>query len=238
MALLAASVTLNIYLFNTSQQYYLQLNGVRLDPLGTGLFAGEAGRVARPETEGDLIVFFGDSRAAAWPMPSIAGFEAVNLGVGSQTSAQIIQRYEAQVAPLRPEVLVVQMCINDLKTIPLFPQLETQIIRQCQENLAQLVTEAREQGTTVVLTTIFPVGESPLERRLYWSEAIPQSIDEVNGFIHSLAGEGVVVFDAFAILADENGRLAAPYRLDELHLNPAGYEALNREFVEVLQSLQ
>lgn len=234
---LAVSVILNFYLFNFSRQYYLQLNSLRLDPLGLDYFPRETFQFENSSSDTEIVVFFGDSRAAEWPVPSINGFEFANRGIGAQTSTQVIQRYDAHVKPLNPDLIVVQVCINDLKTIPLFPERQTAIIIQCKENIQQIVQRARMQGTTVILCTIFPVGEFPIERRLFWSEDILQAVNEVNSFIKSLEGEQVIIFDSFSILADEKDRLADEYSRDELHLNPAGYEVINQEFVELLKSL-
>lgn len=134
-------------------------------------------------------------------------------------------------------MLVVQVCINDLKTIPLFPQWKTTIVANCKENIKQIVERAREQGTIVIVSTIFPVGHAPIARRLFWSEDIALAVSEVNAFIRSLAGEQVIIFDAFAILVDKNGRLVKAYGRDELHLNALGYETLEQEFEEVAKSL-
>jgi len=65
------------------------------------------------------VVFFGDSRAYDWPAPSgLEGLEFVNRGIGNQTTAQVLGRFEAHIAPLHPQVVVLQVGINDLKLIP------------------------------------------------------------------------------------------------------------------------
>jgi lysophospholipase L1-like esterase len=133
--------------------------------------------------------------------------------------------------------LLIQMCINDLITIPLFPHLKSWIISKCKDNIKWSVREARKQGTTVILTTIFPLGKVPLERRLFWSDDIGQAIGEVNEFIYSLEEEKVIVFDTGEVLADEKGLVREEYSWDLLHLNEVGYEALNRKLVDILKVL-
>jgi lysophospholipase L1-like esterase len=135
---------------------------------------------------------------------------------------------------LQPQIVVVQVGINDLKTIPLFPGRRQAIVARCQENVRRIVQQSTELGATVVLSTIFPTGPVPLERRPFWSGEVALAIDELNAYLHSLAGARVVVLDAHAILADDAGRTRAGYRADFLHLNAAGYAALNQALTELL----
>jgi lysophospholipase L1-like esterase len=126
------------------------------------------------------------------------------------------------------------MCINDLKTIPLFPDAREPIIDNCKANIAEIVAKSRALGTAVILTTVFPFGPLPPERRLLWTDDTFTAVEEVNTYIHSLSGEGVLILDATPILADETGRVKEPYRFDLLHINTAGYDALNQELAKIL----
>lgn len=237
LAVLGGSVALNLLLFDRGRQYYVQLNETRLDPLGLRYFSmdneprGEAG------TEQMRVVFFGDSRAADWPAPAVEGFEFINRGMGAETSVQAEQRFDHHVKPLQPDVVVIQVGINDLKTIPLFPGRREAIVGGCRENIRRIVEKVTGEGARVILTTILPVGGVPLERRPYWSDEVALAVDEVNEYLEGLASERVLVFDAFSVLAGEGGGLRKQYEEDELHLNAAGYEALNREFEGLLGSL-
>ena len=233
--LLLISLAANVYGFTQASAYYQQLNLLRLDPLGQGAYPSET--VARDEGQ-QVVVFFGDSRANQWPTPEgLLQFVFVNRGIGSQTSAQVALRFDAHVRPLQPDILLVQMCVNDLKTLPLFPDHADVIIAGCQRNQDSIVQQARTFGVQVILTTVFPVGEPPLLRRPVWSDAIAESINTVNTYIHSLAAEDVIVLDAFALLADEHGLLRPDLGADELHLNAAGYALLNEQLVNLLQSM-
>lgn len=174
-------------------------------------------------------MFFGDSRALSWASPDMRGFEFINRGIGNQTSEQIRLRWEQHVAPLRPDSVVLQLCVNDLKTIPLFPERRDAIVKQCQSNLKAIVEMARQAGSKVVLTTVFPLGEVPLERKLFWSDDVAVAISEVNEFIYTLEGEGVLVADAYELLREEASEKVRPeYSRDLLHLNAEGYEMLNQ----------
>ena len=232
--LLLGSVALNGYLFLKAKQYYLELNGTRLDPLGLSAYpVGEA--VVEEEAGVITAVFFGDSRAAQWPNPDgLEGYRFFNRGVGSQTSVQVAARFQAHVVPLMPDLIIVQMCINDLKTIPLFPQNEQAIIHNCLANIDQVLAEAEQIGAEVILTTVFPVGDVPLERRIVWSPAIAEAVKTVNEHIRTKASSTVFIFDSYALLADAQNQLAPEFAYDELHLNDAGYVHLNTELVQFL----
>lgn len=235
--LLSGSAILNWLLYSYAQQYYLQLNGTRLDPLGLTFHSFNPPDAPVPGKT--RVVFFGDSRVANWPGPSdMADFEFINRGIGAQTSVQALQRFDYHVKPLQPQIIIVQTCINDLKTIPLFPALKKTIIANCKVNIRQIVTKSTDLGAMVIVTTIFPISEVPLERRLFWSPEVAQAVDEVNVYIHSLEAPNVIIFDAFSILADENGHTRSEYAYDLLHLNITGYQALNRELAQVLATLK
>ncbi len=231
---LLASVALNLILFAQSRQYYLQLNETRLDPLGLSFYSPDTLRYTANSGK-TMVVFFGDSRAANWPPPDLARFEFVNRGIGAQTSAQALQRFGYHVEPLHPQVVLVQVGINDLKTIPLFPERKEAIIANCQDNIQHIVTQSGDGGAIVILTTIFPVGEVPLERQPFWSPDVARAIDEVNTFIRSLEAQDVIILDAYSILADESGMIRDEYARDELHLSAAGYAALNEHLTPILR---
>ncbi len=236
VGLLLLSLALNGYLFTKARQYYLELNGTRLDPLGLSFYPSEP--TAEPKAVGELTaVFFGDSRAAQWPNPNKLGnYHFNNRGIGSQTSVQVAARFQQHVAPLQPDLIIVQMCINDLKTIPLFPQNQQVTIQNCLANIDQVLAEARQIGASVILTTVFPVGDVPLERRIVWSPAIAEAVTAVNDQIQTKASDNVYIFDTFELLVDERGLLKREYAFDELHLNEAGYAHLNKELIQFLDA--
>lgn len=229
---LLASLAANILLFAQGRQYYLELNQTRLDPLGLSRFAGQP----TPSGSQPVAVFLGDSRAASWPAPQVTGWQFINRGIGAQTTAQVLGRFDAHIPPLQPKVVILQAGINDLKTIPLFPERQTEITANTKANLDALIERAKALGATVILTTIFPIGEVPLQRRPFWSGEVAVAVNQVNEHLHSLAGPRVIIFDAYAILKN-NGHLNPAYAEDELHLNAAGYEVLNSELEKVFQGM-
>ncbi len=233
IVLLLASIGVNIFLFRIASAYYADIQRVRFNPIGLESFYDES-YLPSEETR---IVFYGDSRAAQWPSPAVDGVEFVNRGIGAQTSNQILLRYDHHVTPLQPDILLVQMCINELKTVPIFETRRQQITESCQHNTRQIIENARQTDTTVILTTVFPVGHVPLQRRLFWSDDVAAAVDETNAFLRQQSAENVIIFDTFALLADETGHINSDYAFDTLHLNAAGYDLLNAELIKVLEPL-
>ncbi|MBZ0288817.1 MAG: SGNH/GDSL hydrolase family protein [Anaerolineae bacterium] len=235
VAITLFSLAATIVLFNQARRYYVDLNETRLDPLGLNNNLHDP---TNPTDAAVNVLFYGDSRAANWPFPEANGaFAFLNRGIGAQTTTQAWLRFAYHVAPLKPETMLLQVGVNDLKTIPLFPDRKQAIIAACQENIGQIVSAANALGTTVILSTIFPVGDVPLERRPFWSDDVKQAVDEVNEYIRALAGEQVIIFDAYSLLTGEDGLLQARYSQDELHLNAVGYDVLNLALYPILESL-
>jgi lysophospholipase L1-like esterase len=236
LVMLGGSIFLNIFLYSRAKQYYFELNQTRLDPLGLSSYPVNLKEVT--DTHQIRVVFFGDSRAASWTSPNISGYEFINRGITSQTSVQTIQRFAYHVRPLKPDVVIIQVGINDLKAIALFPERRKSIVTICQANIKRIVEESRNLGAVVIVTTIFPVGDVPLERKPFWSDEIGQITKEINTYIATLAGEETIVFDTFSILADSQGMMLQKYRANELHLNEQGYVILNKELVRLLNIIK
>ena len=231
-----ASLGANVLLARSSQRYLEQANDVRLDPAGLKVYAAERAvprcadtrRGATPAaSDRKVLAFLGDSRAVMWPPPTLPGYEIKNVGVGNQTTAQVLLRFDADVPRLRPSVVVLEVGVNDLKTIADFPQRRASIVADCERNIAGVVAKSRALGATVVLATIFGIGDVALVRRPFWSDEVSVAVREVNRHLRGLAADRVMILDADPLLADDSGKIRAPYQLDFLHLAPAGYAALN-----------
>lgn len=182
-----------------------------------------------------MALFYGDSRAADWPLPALPQFTFVNRGAGGQTSAEALAYVDQAFAGLHPQTVIVQIGINDLSLLTFNPEQRQSIVTTCQHNIRQLVSRLERLSERVVLTTIFPVGEADLF--FFDSAEVIDAVDEVNAVIHSLAGSNVVVFDAFSILVADDGLVQPDFALDMLHINRQGYEALNHELSGVLSTL-
>ncbi|NER81152.1 MAG: SGNH/GDSL hydrolase family protein [Leptolyngbya sp. SIO1D8] len=236
LLMFGGSAFLNVLLYTKVKQYYVELNETRLDPVGLKNYP------INPEAQTDSsqlrVVFFGDSRAAGWTFPKNDDYEFVNRGISSQTSIQASQRFVHHVQPLQPDVIVIQIGINDLKTIALFPADRDQIVADTQANIQQIVEASKRLGAIVIITTIFPTGEVPLERKPFWTDAIEEAIKDVNVFINALAEDRVIIFDAYSLLVNDQGKLLKTHEADELHLKKSGYTTLNQELLPILSTLK
>jgi hypothetical protein len=152
--LLTISLWGNWRLYQESNGNYRDLNRVRLDPLGLGVYAEEDPQALKASGL-PIVVFYGDSRAAEWTPPEdLGGVTFVNRGIGAQTTAQVLGRFAEDVAPLAPHTVIIQAGINDLKTLPLFPEQAPEIVQNTKDNLRMMVARALETGAQqVVLTT-------------------------------------------------------------------------------------
>lgn len=231
--LLLVSIAANYVLYKQGRDYYLQLNGVRLDPLGLTAYPDFAKNEIFTKDK-PVVVFLGDSRAADWPAPNIENFKFVNRGIGAQTTTQVLERFPYHVPALHPDIILIQVGINDLKSIPLFPERKADIIASCKANITGLVELSLQTGARVILTTIFPLGQIPVERRPFWSDDVTISISEVNAFIATLEGENVEIFNTAPVLSNSEGIVDSSYSKDFLHLNEEGYAVLNQELARIL----
>lgn len=239
MALAAAligSLVSNYRTYQMSKQYEMFFSANLLDPFNLGSYPPSVA-VATGER---LVVFFGDSRALEWPAPAnTANWQFVNRGVDAQTSVQAAGRYTQHIATLQPHVVVVQVGVNDLRLIPLFPEQRSQIIRNAEQHIDQIVAQALASHATVVLSTIFPVGKPSLEQKLTGESAeVITAVREVNQYIRSLANDRVKILEADRIVGDPtNSIVQVEYRKDFLHINAQGYSALNQELERILSTL-
>jgi lysophospholipase L1-like esterase len=224
-AALVASALLNVLLARAFFAAYRDLQSIRLDPTDAARFAGVRVPPKAPGTT--RVVFVGDSRIERWAAPPLpAGCEGINRGVSYQTTAQVLLRLERDVIALGADVAVVQVGVNDLKTLGLFPEgSRCAVVEDCRAHIREIVGRLRRAGTTVVILTILPVGSPELARRPIWSDATIDAIDDVNRTILGLDGPGVVAVDCDARLR-KGRRIDPTLALDALHLGPAGYRAL------------
>lgn len=235
-AALVGSLISNYRNYQMSKQYEMFFSANLLDPFNLNSYPPTS-QVASSER---LVVFFGDSRALEWPAPANTnGWQFINRGVNAQTSVQAAGRYDHHMAALQPNVVVVQVGVNDLRLIPLFPEQRNNIIVNAEQYIDQIVAQALANNSTVVLSTIFPVGKPSLEQKLTGeSVEVITAVREVNQYIRSLAGNRVKILEADRILGDATGSIVrVEYHEDFLHINDRGYAALNQELERILAAL-
>jgi lysophospholipase L1-like esterase len=233
---LLASLVMNLTLFRHAKSFYVQMQAVRLDPMGERAHSRHS---VHADHKRGLVVIAGDSRAADWPSPERAhGYQFANRAVGNQTTVQILGRHQNDVLVLNPDIVILQAGVNDLKSIPLFPDRKNSIISDCKTNLQQIVSLCTKSDINVIVTTVFPVGVPSLQRRHIWSDDVVASVQEVNAFVRSLSETNVIVLDSYSLLCGDDNLLKGEYFTDTLHLNKDGYDILNEELEKILETMQ
>jgi lysophospholipase L1-like esterase len=228
-ALLAASLAANIGLVLACLELYRREQRVRLHP--TFPVPAAASRT----DQRTLVLFLGDSRMAEWPDLPKDRFVTVNAGGGGETTAQILLRAAATLDAIRPELVVLQAGVNDLKTIGALPDMARETETRCLANLSALVLLARERAARVVLVPILPTSAPSLARRLVWSSEIEAARVRVNaGLSQRFAGTaGVALLDAHVLSAGAAG----DYR-DTLHFSPQAYAKLEAATLRAIAALR
>jgi lysophospholipase L1-like esterase len=229
---LAGSLVLNYFFYKRA---FIPLQSAKLDPIGLDYYSS---KTSLNKSEGvPEVMFYGDSRALSWAPYKTTEVHFTNRAIGNQTSTQIVQRFQAHAAVHKPQVLLVQMCVNDLKMIPLFPAKSERIVQDCKDNIQLLINEAKQINSKVVLTTVFPLGDISVFRNVLGITELPiiDGIAQVNEYIKTLASDDILIFDSYKLLAGEDHKINPDYSSDWLHLNITGYKHLNSHLSEFLK---
>lgn len=232
-SLLLISLATNYYFYKKA---LLRFYAVKLDPLGLSVYSDPVASDANHDKP--VLLFYGDSRALSWTDPQLDQYRVINRAIGGQTSIQIAKRFQAHVVPHQPDIILLQLCINDLKMIPLFPDKKNDIIKHCKKNLQQIIHQAHSINAKVIVSTVFPLGNISLTYKVFGIKKQPiiAAIDEVNTFIQTLASDKTEIFDAYQLLKNTKGStIKTDYSQDWLHLNKQGYAVLNANLMALIQ---
>ena len=227
-AALSASLSLNVGLGIGCLELYRREQGVRLHPT----FPVPAAAARTPGRT--QVLFLGDSRMQEWPDLPRNRFLTVNAGGGGETTAQIRLRAAATLDAVKPEFVVLQAGVNDLKTLGALPGIASETEATCLANLSALVELCRERGAGVVLVPILPTARPTLVRRLIWTSEIDAARLRVNAALRKrFSGvRGVALLDENVLRADT----AADYR-DTLHFRPEAYAKLEAATLKAIGEL-
>ena len=156
LVILLLSITLTVFI---SLLFVCKLNSYkadlrfRLDPL-------EESRLEIQANSGEYgFWIIGDSRAASWETSQL-GFirmHSYNLGIGGQTSRQVLERFRNDLDESRPFCILIQVGINDLKSIGLLE--DGSITQNCVLNILQILETCKEYEIKAIYSSIFPPGD-------------------------------------------------------------------------------
>lgn len=209
----------------------------RLDLGRSGPPPAEANPGPTADPARSALIFVGDSRIESWPTPpSLAGVHTINLGRHGETSAQLLARLDRDIIDREPKMVVLQTGINDLKAMGVFPTRSEEISENCWVNLRRIIDRLRARDISVVVLTIFPVGDIRPLRYPIWSNETLSAVAEINGRLRELDEPGVQVIDCDPILS-EDGRMRGEYVVDDFHINHDAYLALSERIVPTLTEM-
>lgn len=181
------------------------------------------------------VILFGDSRMEMWgDQLKIDGYQIINRGIGGETTSQLLLRVENDILAINADKVVIQVGINDLKTIVFFENRKDKIINETKNNILDIVNKLKAKEVNVYLMTIIPASEPIGLWRFFWSEEIDRQVKSTNRFIRQQHGKNVTIIDSAPIF-NHGEKLNPEYTLDTLHMNNAGYSVLADLLTKTLQ---
>jgi lysophospholipase L1-like esterase len=169
----------------------------------------------------ETIVFLGDSitRNGDWEswFPDVT---AVNLGIGGDTTDDVLQRLDA-VVEAQPDAILLLIGTNDLGT----RQSVEHLVRNIQSMLVQLRREL--PGTRMLVQSILP-------RSREFADRVQEANIHLRQFAATVHAQYLDLWPAFA---EHDGEINPAYSDDRLHLTSAGYEAWLAELRPAVQRL-
>lgn len=205
---------------------------IRADPMAAEII------IPALDSSDSRIVLLGDSRIAQWnPLPESEECSAVAIGAGGLTAPQLAGCVGLYKGDLSGRTVLVQIGINDLKTIGYSDRSQEQIVTSTREAISSIRDGLVASGADVRIMTILPPGAVRLARRVIWTPRINQAVAQLN---EALVNGEIVPANEVLDLSELLGtteQLAPEYSKDALHLNGAGYEVLSEAVQESLPGL-
>lgn len=203
------------------------------DPADLARYREENAKLGPPAPGENRVVFFGDSITENWKLAEyFPGRSFINRGIHSQTTAQMLLRFHADVIELKPRVVVILAGTNDLA--------EKMPLENIEANIASMAEPARARGIQVVLASVLPVRDiKTLTGRETPNTALrpPGQIGAMNERLKKYSAEkGFIYLDYFSAMADENGMLRRELSADGLHPNANGYGVMRPIAEEAIKS--
>lgn len=171
------------------------------------------------------IILMGDSITRLWePMLSQVLPEALDVGVNSQTSVQMLVRFDTDVIAYRPKVVVILAGVNDLLTTD----------RPTVDSIAAMGRRARSAGIHVILCTLPPIEGWHSAYKIHDAVIGDLALQRFNDAILVLAkAEHYGVADYHTAMLNGGNTL---FRRDRIHPNAAGFKVMWHTLHETLTS--
>jgi acetyl esterase/lipase/lysophospholipase L1-like esterase len=159
------------------------------------------------------VVFTGDSITEGWVRADPEFFKENNFegrGISGQTSPQTLLRFQQDVVELKPEVVVINIGINDIAE-----NTGDYMEYYTLGNYKSMIAVAKANNIKVVLASVMPAYQFPWRKEI---KDVPEKVISLNKGIKKLADEnGLVYLDYFNALKDERNGLSKEMAGDGVH---------------------
>ncbi|MCC7507503.1 MAG: hypothetical protein IT259_19505 [Saprospiraceae bacterium] len=181
----------------------------------SGLYANRQDQLARLPEQPGAIVFVGDSQIEQGEWHEWLGDQppVLNRGITGDGAEGVLARLDTDVLRQKPSKIVLCVGVNDL-FFGKKPDEVAALYRRLVQGLRQGAPQA-----DLLLVSVLPVNNQVRNTGLDNAQ-----VRELNAAIRQIAGEWAVSYlDLYGPLADADGRLAAKFTADGVHLNGLGY---------------
>lgn len=176
------------------------------------------------------VVFMGNSITENWAYFHPEFFTTHNYlgrGIGGQTSAHMLVRFQSDVIDLHPQAVVIMAGTNDVAHNDFWVAPE-----QVVNNVVSMCTLARANGIIPIISSITPC------TGFVWRTEIKgagQTIVDINKNLKAYAeANGIIYVDYHSALADKNQGLPKSLSEDGCHPNPDTYFIMEELVLEAI----
>jgi len=177
------------------------------------------------------VILIGDSITESWKGYS-PGFFAenpylINKGVGSETTSQILDRFNKDVVSLGPEFVIILAGINDIAQNTGYIS-----VSETFANIINMAETANSHNITPVLCSVLPA------YNIAWRPEIKSAdlVIELNDRLKNYCIENNTVYlDYFSSMVGEKKELRSELTYDGVHPDKEGYIVMERVLLETIQ---
>ena len=176
------------------------------------------------------VVFMGNSITDNWAYFHPDFFSSHNFcgrGIGGQTSAQMLVRFNDDVLDLHPKAVVIMAGTNDVAHNEYWVSPERVV-----DNIIAMCNQAQAHDIVPIISSIPPCSKFP------WRKEIKnpgQTIVDINKSLKAYAdANGIIYLDYHSALADENLGLPKTLSEDGCHPNPDTYFIMENLVLEAI----
>jgi len=181
-------------------------------------FQKENDSVKTIKTNGDRIVFMGNSITEGWSQHHHEFFKNksyINRGIGGQTTPQMLIRFKQDVVDLQPKVVVILAGTNDIagNTGP-------STLKMIVDNIGSMTEIAKANHIKIIICSVHPAYDYPWRKGLKPNEKIPALNKLLKAYT---VKHDLIYLDYFAAMVDDKNGLNPEYTYDGVHPNKKGY---------------